>query len=75
MRQEVQQQRTLKSYEEVKDLPPAEFRPCCGVQPETFQKMVEVVSDHLRKKRRVSGRLIKPSVEDQVMMTLEYRRE
>jgi hypothetical protein len=63
------------SYEQVKDLPPAEFKRYCGVQPETFQKMVEVVSNHLRKKRRVSGRPTKLSVEDQVLMTLEYWRE
>jgi hypothetical protein len=35
------------SYEQVKDLPPAEFKRLCGVQPETFRKMVEVVSGHL----------------------------
>jgi hypothetical protein len=37
--------------------------------------MVEVVSNHLRKRRRVSGRPTKLSVEDQVLMTLEYWRE
>lgn len=63
------------SYEQVKDLPPAEFKRLCGVRPETFQKMVEVVSGHLSRKRRVSGRPTKLSVEDQVLMTLEYWRE
>ena len=63
------------SYEQVKDLPPAEFKRYCGVQPETFQRMVEVVANHLRKKRRVSGRPTKLSVEDQVLLTLEYWRE
>jgi hypothetical protein len=63
------------SYEQVKDFPPAEFKRYCGVQPQTFQKMVGVGSDHLRKKRRVSGRPTKLSVEDQVLMTLEYWRE
>src|SRR5437762_5177554 len=65
---------TLMSDEQVKDLPPAEFKRYCGVQPQTFQKMVEVVSNHLYKKRRVSGPT-KLSVEDQVLMTLEYWRE
>jgi hypothetical protein len=37
--------------------------------------MVEVVSAHLNKRRRVSGRPPKLSVEDQVLMTLEYWRE
>lgn len=63
------------SYEQVKDLRPAEFKRYCGVQPETFHRMVEVVSHHLYKKRRVSGRPMKLSVEDQVLMTLEYWRE
>lgn len=63
------------SYEQVKDLPPAEFKRYCGVHPETFRKMVEAVSNNLRKKRRVSGRPPKLSVEDQVLMTLEYWRE
>src|SRR5918911_3338497 len=63
------------SYEQVKDLPPAEFKRYCGVQPETFRKMVEAVSSHLSRKRRVSGRPTKLPVEDQVLMTLEYWRE
>jgi hypothetical protein len=63
------------SYEQVKDLPPAEFKRYCGVRPETFCRMVEVVSGHLSRKRRVSGRPTKLSVEDQVLMTLEYWRE
>ncbi len=63
------------SYEQVKDLRPAEFKRYCGVEPETFRRMVEVVSNHLRKKRRVSGRPTKLAVEDQVLLTLEYWRE
>jgi len=63
------------SYEQVKDLPPAEFKRYCGVQPQTFQKMVGVVSTHLNRKRHVLGRPTKLSVEDQVLMALEYWRE
>lgn len=63
------------SYEQVKDLPPAQFKRYCGVLPQTFQKMVEVVSKHLIQKRRVMGRPTKLAVEDQVLMTLEYWRE
>jgi hypothetical protein len=63
------------SYEQVKDLRPAEFKRYCGVEPETFRRMVEVVSNHLRKKRRLPGRPTKLSVEDQVLLTLEYWRE
>ena len=63
------------SYEQIKDLPPALFKRYCGVKPDTFQKMVEVVSDHLAETRVKSGRPPKLSVEDQVLMTLEYWRE
>jgi hypothetical protein len=63
------------SYEQVKDLSPAEFKRLCGVRPETFREMVEAVSSRLSKRRRVSGRPPKLPVEDQVLMTLEYWRE
>jgi hypothetical protein len=63
------------SYEQIKDLPPALFKRYCGVKPETFQKMVAVVSDHLARTRIKPGRPPKLSLEDQVLMTLEYWRE
>ena len=63
------------SYEQIKDLRPALFKRYCGVKPETFQKMVTIVSDHLAETRIKSGRPPKLSVEDQVLMTLEYWRE
>ena len=63
------------SYEQIKDLRPALFKRYCGVKPETFQKMVAVVSDHLAEARIKSGRPPKLSVEDQILLTLEYWRE
>jgi hypothetical protein len=63
------------SYEQIKDLRPADFKRYCGVEPDTFRRMVEVVSDRLAKRRRKSGRPPKLSVEDQVLLTLEYWRE
>jgi hypothetical protein len=63
------------SYEQIKGLRSALFKRYCGVKPETFQKMVAVVSDHLAKTRIKTGRPPKLSVEDQVLMTLEYWRE
>jgi hypothetical protein len=53
------------SYERVKDLRTAEFkRYCCGVEPETLSRMVELVSKRLTKARRKAGRPPKLSVED-----------
>lgn len=63
------------SYERVKDLRPADFKRYCGVEPETFKRMVELVSQRLTKTRRKAGRPPKLSVEDQVLLTLEYWRE
>jgi len=63
------------SYERIKDLRPAEFKRYCGVEPETFRRMVEVVSRRLTKERRKPGRPPKLPVEDQVLLTLEYWRE
>ena len=63
------------SYEQIKDLRPALFKRYCGVKPDTFHKIVTVVSDHLSNRRVKTGRPPKLSVEDQVLMTLEYWRE
>jgi len=63
------------SYQQIKDLPPADFKRYCGVRPETFHQMVQVVSNHLKKRRRVLGRPTKLAVEDQVLLTLQYWRE
>jgi len=63
------------SYERIKDLRPADFKRYCGVEPETFRRMVEVVSKRLTKERRKPGRPPKLPVEDQVLLTLEYWRE
>lgn len=62
------------SYEKVRKLEPAEFKRLCGVTLGTFEQMVKLVTAEkvLAKK---SGRPSKLSIEDQVLMTLEYWRE
>jgi hypothetical protein len=62
------------SYKQVKNLEPTDFKRLCGVTPATFEQMVKVVKAEkvLAKK---SGRPSKLSIEDQVLMTLEYWRE
>ena len=61
-------------YEQVKHLKPAEFKRFWGVKPETFEKMVEIVTLHSQQKKK-TGRPGKVSLEDQVLMSLEYWRE
>lgn len=53
------------SYEQVKDLRPADFKTYGGSQPETFRKMAEVISARLAKGRRNAGHPPKLPVEDQ----------
>jgi hypothetical protein len=61
-------------YEQIKHLKPAEFKRFWGVKLETFEKMVEIVALHSQQKKK-TGRPGKVSLEDQVLMTLEYWRE
>jgi hypothetical protein len=50
------------SYERVKDIRPADFKRYCGVVPETFRRMVELVSKRLIKTQPRTGRPPKLSV-------------
>jgi hypothetical protein len=59
--------------EQAQHLKPAEFKRFWGVKLETFKQMVQIVSQHNQQKKK-SGRPGKTSLEDQVLMTLEYWR-
>ena len=61
-------------YEQAKHLKPAEFKRFWGVQLETFKQMLEIVQQHEGRKKK-TGRPGKISLEDQVLITLEYWRE
>lgn len=63
------------SYENIKSLPPPLFKRYCGVQPETFKRMCEVVRTELKRTQKKPGRPPKLAIEDQVLLTLEYWRE
>lgn len=62
------------TYEQVKNLKSEDFKRLCGVRPETFTYMVEVVKAHSQPKQK-TGRPGKLGLEDQLLMTLEYLRE
>ncbi len=62
-------------YEKLKELSAADFKRYCGVKRKTFDKMCEIVLDKSAAQRLVSGGPAKLSVEDQVLLTLEYLRE
>lgn len=61
------------TYKQVKHLKPEEFKRLCGVRKETFEEMVKVV--RLVEAQKQPGRPNKLSIEDQVLLTLEYLRE
>ena len=62
------------SYEQIKDLPPSEFKRLCGVHNATFRKMVEVLEPELVRTGKKGGQS-KLSVEDHLLVALEYWRE
>lgn len=59
------------TYERVKNLKPSDLRRLSGVRSETFAKMLEVLQQQAKPKKK-PGRPAKLSLEDQVLMTLEY---
>lgn len=63
------------AYEQLKYLKPVEFKRLCGLQPETFVCMVEVVNQTHQQQKPGTGRPSKLTIEDQVLMTLQYLRE
>ena len=62
------------TYEQMKDLPPGDFKRACGVHPQTFQTMLQVLQEQAQKKVK-PGRPAALSLENQLLMTLQYWRE
>lgn len=62
------------TYERLKQLRPSEFKRYCGVHRETFDKMINVLHPHLHRQGKRGGQC-KLSVEDQLLVALEYWRE
>ena len=59
------------SYENLRKLPTDQFRRACGVEPETFEAMLEALQTAEQRKRK-SGRPPKVSLADQLRLTLLY---
>ena len=62
------------TYKQVKNLKEGEFKRLCGVKPRLFQEMVEILKQELPKPKQRGGQP-KLSVEDQLLIALEYWRE
>jgi hypothetical protein len=62
-------------YEKICRLPAAKFRRLTGVKPQTFAKMLEVLTYAERKVRRRGGKASEVALPDRLLMALEYWRE
>ncbi len=62
------------TYEQLKNLKTEEFKRFCGVHIETFTRMVKELEPDLERTGKRGGQP-KLSVEDQLLITLEYWRE
>lgn len=62
-------------YEQVKELEAEKFRRLTGVKRTTFEKMTNILQEAEIKKKARGGRKSKLSIEDRLLMALEYIRE
>lgn len=65
----------MGKYEELKKLPAKQFRRLTGVQRETFEKMASILVEAQSNRYRKAGRNGSLSIEDKLLMALEYLRE
>ena len=65
----------MDKYEELKQLPPQQFRRLTGVKQETFSEMVNILVAVQSSRYRKAGRKGGLSIEDKLLMALEYLRE
>ena len=62
-------------YEQIKELEAEKFRRLTGVKRGTFDKMVSILQEADIQKKAKGGRKSKLSIEDRLLMALEYIRE
>jgi transposase len=62
-------------YEQIKELDDEKFRRLTGVKKATFYKMVDTLKEAEIKKKARGGRKNKLSIENRLLMALEYLRE
>lgn len=65
----------MQKYEYIKDLPSKAFRRLTGVSKSVFQDLLEIVKLAALKKTAKGGRPSTFSIENQVLISLEYLRE
>lgn len=65
----------MQKYEYIKDLPSQAFRRLTGVSKTVFQDMLGIIKLAALKKTAKGGRPSTLSIENQILITLEYLRE
>jgi hypothetical protein len=65
----------MSKYDYVKNLKEEEFRLLTGVKKNTFNLMLKYLKEAQSQKRQTGKHLIKISIEDKLLLTLEYLRE
>lgn len=65
----------MTKYDKIKTLSPEQFRRLTGVKRTTFDCMVDVLQHAVNKRYKRSGRRGLLTLEDKLLMTLEYLRE
>lgn len=62
-------------YDRVKNLSEEEFKRLTGLKHKTFHDMIEILNQEELKRKKAGGKPNILSVEDRLLMTLEYLRE
>ena len=62
-------------YEQIRNLPDESFRRLTGIKRQTFEKMIKILAQDDKNKKIKGGRKNKLSLENQLLMALEYIRE
>lgn len=62
-------------FEKIKDFKDTNFRRITGVKRKTFDKMIEILTEAEKIKKAEGGRPNKLSLENRLLMALEYLRE
>ena len=62
-------------YESIKEIEEEKFRRLTGVKKSTFEKMISILKEADQIKKARGGRKNKLSLEDRLLMALEYIRE
>jgi len=65
----------MKKYRKIKKLEGTEFRRLTGVKPETFLEMVSILKQAESVRMSRGGKPHRLSIEDRLLMSLEYLRE